>query len=116
MPTTHRSWPLGPTDVLAHFAAKGPFSSVEEVLKTVIIEAGNGTYRIEVMKSYTYDGTFSSHHFTAHVYVLAELEMQTNDGRDVVVWTTYEDFPWVHQDTADGALGSALSFLEERVP
>ena len=101
--TTTRE-PLGQTDPFARAAADDAVGEVYEVLRTAVLDHSGGSYRLELVKRYTFDGQFSSHHFTIHAYHLV-------DDR----WKRWYDFPLVHQDKEDVAMGQAFNFLADRV-
>jgi len=90
---------LDPSSSLEYFADQKSFEEVYEVVKTAIIVHNDGTYRIEVLKSF----------WNSNIpYTTSSYRDELIDGKHVWVWY---HAPWTRRDTADEALGQALGFL-----
>jgi hypothetical protein len=97
MAGTGRSNPLGV------FADR--FNSLEEVVQTVRVDAGNNEYMVEVCKK-KHPNDPHADHFVIHYFVKRGNQYVDDD----------TGLPWADGHTKDGALAEALGFIEDKYP
>jgi hypothetical protein len=81
------------------------FNSLEEVVQTVYVDAGDNEYRVEVRKK-KHPNDPHADHFVINYFV--------KRGRRYVDDDT--GLPWADGHTKEGALTEALGFIEEKHP
>jgi hypothetical protein len=93
----------GRSNPCAVFADK--FNSLEEVVQTVYVDAGDNEYRIEVCKK-KHPNDPHADHFVIHYFVKHGNQFVDDD----------TGLPWADGHTKEGALAEALGFIEEKYP
>jgi hypothetical protein len=90
------------------------FYAVTEVVRTVHVQAGDTSYRIEINKHYTNPKTpFTASYFVKHQVPSPEAKIGA-ETLDTYLLDTSP--PWVAERTPEAALGAALGFLGDRHP
>ena len=90
------------------------FYTVEKSIEVVADQSGRSlTVRINALRDEK-TGDYST-----RAYIQKDVVLKPafdDDVQDIhsTVWVAWIEFPWTCRDSADGALGQALSFLRER--